>query len=291
MARASAATRGFVSSILTVLSSGGLLGLDSQLVSGEVTSPAFNNKQRKIKMKLNQIIAVEKGIKSRSHKTLTDMYQTLSKGQLFEGLSRTYEKREEEGQTFPAESTRVQKNANDMLREAGNLLTELFDTTLTKDTANTVAKADVKIGDQVLLAGVPATTLLFLEKQLVELHAFVTKIPVLDPAYDWNMDKNDGLFKTPPAQSAKTRKVTKPLVLYPATPEHPAQTDKITEDVITGYWNQVKMSGAMPESKKKALLGRIEQLQKAVKFAREEANSIEIDQQAMGEKFFNWLFA
>lgn len=242
-------------------------------------------------MKLNQVIAVEKGIKSRSHKTLTEMYQALSKKQLFDGLARTYEKRDEDSEQFPAESTRVQKSASEMVRETGNLLTELFDTTLTKDVANCSAKADVVVDGVTLLSGVPATTLLFLEKQLTELHAFVSDLPVLDPAYDWQLDLNDGLYKTEPIMSAKTKKVTKPLVLYPATPEHPAQTDKITEDVIVGHWKQVKMSGALPEVRKKQLLSRVEQLQKAVKFAREEANSTEADQLAMGEKFFGWLFA
>jgi len=242
-------------------------------------------------MKLNQVIAVEKGIKSRSHKTLTEMYQALSKKQLFDGLARTYEKKDEDSEQFPPESTRVQKNASEMVREAGNLLTELFDTTLTKDTANCSAKADIVVDGETLLSGVPATTLLFLEKQLTELHAFVNDMPVLDPAYDWELDPNDGLFKTDPITSAKTKKVTKPLVLYPATPEHPAQTDKITEDVIVGHWKQVKMSGALPEVRKKQLLSRVEKLQKAVKFAREEANSAEADQLTMGERFFGWLFA
>lgn len=241
--------------------------------------------------KLNQVIAVEKGIKSRSHKTLTEMYQALSKKQLFDGLVRIYERKDEDGEQFPPESTRVQKNASDMVREVGNLLSELFDITATKDTANCSAKADVQVDGEVLLAGVPATTLLFLEKQLVELHTFVSTIPVLDPAFDWQIDVNDGLFKTNPIQTAKTKKVTKPLVLYPATDKHPAQTDKITEDIVVGHWNQVKLSGALPETRKKELVSRVERLQKAVKFAREEANNVDAAQQVVGEKFFSWLFA
>jgi len=240
--------------------------------------------------KLNQVIAVEKGIKSRSHKTLTEMYQALSKKQLFEGLARTYERKEEDGEQFPPESTRVQKNAAEMVREVGNLLGELFDTTATKDTGNREAQADVVVDGEPLLKNVPATTLLFLEKQLSELHAFCTDLPVLDPAYDWEMDQNDGLFKTEPIKTAKTKKVTKALVLYPHSDKHPAQTDKITEDVIVGHWNQVKMSGALPEVRKKELLSRVEKLQKAVKFAREEANNTEVTDQAIGDKFFGWLF-
>ena len=242
--------------------------------------------------KLNQVIAVEKGIKSRSHKTLTEMYQTLSKKALFDGLARTYQKKDEDGEQYPPESTRVQKNASKMVEQVAELLTELFDTTFVKDAANCEARADVTLPDGTrLLPNMPATTLLFLEKQLSEIHTFVSKVPVLDPAFEWKLDTNDGLMKTEPLQTIKTKKVIKPLLLYPATDKHPAQTDKITEDVVVGHWEQVKMSGAMTETRKQELLNRVEILQKAVKFAREEANNTEVKKLSIGERVFQWLFA
>jgi len=38
------------------------------------------------------------------------------------------------------------------------------------------------------------------------------------------------------------------------------------------------------------LLARVEKLQEAVKFAREEANSIEVEDQKVGATFFDYLF-
>jgi hypothetical protein len=35
-------------------------------------------------------------------------------------------------------------------------------------------------------------------------------------------------------------------VLYDATEHHPAQTQLISEDVIVGWWETVKHSGAIP---------------------------------------------
>ncbi len=242
-------------------------------------------------MKLNQVVAVEKGIKSRSHKALTDMYKMLPKKALFEGLVRTYEKKEDDGEQLPPESTRVQNSATDLVRNVEALLTELFDTVATKDTGNCKAKANVVVDGEVLLTGIPATTLLFLEKQLIELHAFIGATPVLDPAYEWELDANDGLRKTKPISTTKTKKVKKALVLHPPTIEHPAQTDTIEEIVVVGHWNQVRMSGALPATRQKEFLGRVERLQKAVKFAREEANSTEVNEVKIGEKFFSWLFA
>ena len=62
-----------------------------------------------------------------------------------------------------------------MLAEVAGILTRLFDVTLTKDTANCTARADVKIGDSVLLPAVPVTYLLFLEKQLTD-HKLTTEM-------------------------------------------------------------------------------------------------------------------
>jgi len=57
--------------------------------------------------KLNQIIAVEKGIKSQSLRDLTDSHQMLQKTSLLSGISRTYRPKDEEGEQLPPESTKV----------------------------------------------------------------------------------------------------------------------------------------------------------------------------------------
>ncbi len=57
-----------------------------------------------------------------------------------------------------------------------------------------------------------------------------------------------------------------------------------------GYWRTVKYSGALPARKVAALLERVEKLQRAVKFAREEANAVEVKQQKVGAALFGYLF-
>jgi len=131
-------------------------------------------------MKLNQVIAIEKGTKGRSLQELTEAHQTLQKPALLAGISRTYRPKDEEGEQFPPESTRVQIKAEDIIRKISEGLTKLFDVVATKDWANCTAKADVIVDGKVLLSQVPATYLLFLEKQLVDLHTFIKKLPVLD---------------------------------------------------------------------------------------------------------------
>jgi tetrahydromethanopterin S-methyltransferase subunit G len=53
----------------------------------------------------------------------------------------------------------------------------------------------------------------------------------------------------------------------------------------------VKFSGALPAKRVNELLERVEKLQQAVKFAREEANNQEADEQKIGRSVLNYLFA
>ena len=64
--------------------------------------------------KLNQIIAVEKGVKSAVSREVTDNYHQLQKAALLTGISRTYTPRDDEGDKLPAEYTKVQVNAMDV---------------------------------------------------------------------------------------------------------------------------------------------------------------------------------
>jgi len=60
--------------------------------------------------------------------------------------------------------------------------------------------------------------------------------------------------------------------------------------VTVGHWRTVKFSGALPAKRINQLVERVEKLQQAVKFAREEANNAEVVEQKTGEKVFQFLF-
>lgn len=243
--------------------------------------------------KLSQIIAVEKGVKSDATRRVTDLHRDVQKQPLLSGISRSYRPRDEEGDHLPPESTRVQVKADDVLAEAAQVLTRLFDVTLTKDTANCTAAADVAVNGKVLLKKVPVTYLLFLEKQLTDVHTFVAKLPLLDPAEDWEdaIDPVTGCWKTRPVQTVRSKKVPRNHQVAAATPQHPEQVQVYTEDVPVGDWTTVKFSGALPATRVRQLLDRVEELQRAVKYAREEANGTEVSDRHAGEIIFGYLFA
>lgn len=241
--------------------------------------------------KLNQIIAVEKSVKAKAQSALGLAGKELSKQTLLSGISRTYQPKDEEGEQLPPESTKVQARAEETLRTIASSLTRLFDVTAAKDETNNLARADVTIDDEVLLSDVPVTYLLFLEKQLSELHGFIKTLPVLDAAESWSFNDPTDSFATEPVRTIRTKKVPRNHVKAEATEKHPAQVEVYYEDVAIGYWTTVKFSGAVPAKRVSQLLERVEKLQHAVKFAREEANSTEVVDKKVGDKVFGYLFA
>lgn len=239
--------------------------------------------------KLNQIVAVEKGVKATAQRTVTNAYHSVQNEGPLSGLTRTYQPRSEEGDTLPAESTKVQFTVTDKLAEVEESLTRLFDVTATKDWGNAEAKADVVVDGNVLLEDVPPTFLLFLEKYLTDVRTFFSKLPLLDPAVEWTHDPATGLYRSDPVKTTRTRKVPKAHVLYDATDRHPAQVESFTVDEIVGDYTATRFSGAISKVDRDRLVERADALLQAVKFAREEANTTVVQDRQVGAVLFEYL--
>lgn len=241
--------------------------------------------------KLNQIVAVEKGLKSRTTAALTKIYHELQKPALFAGISRKYTPIDDDGDRLPPESTLVQQNVDTALRAAADHLTKLFDVVATKENGNTEAFADVVVDDVTVVEAAPVPLLLFLEKQLADVRTVVAKAPTLDPSETWSRDETAGGWRTDAVETSRTRKVPKTLVKYEATDKHPAQTEVYMVDEVVGHWATTKFSGALSPARRDQLVARIDVLMDAVKKAREEANGHEVVQQHIGEPVFAYLLA
>ena len=242
-------------------------------------------------LKLGQIIAIEKGAKSKFCSVTSELYKLMQKNDLFVGLQKKYRPlNESDTETLPEDKKKVQLTVPEVLKKTKDECINYFNITARKDWSNSRAFADIEVDGQKIIENAPMPFILFLEKQLVDLRTMVEKLPLLDEAEDWSKDENTNLFKTGTVSTHRTKKVSKVVVLYPATEQHPAQTSLVNEDVIAGYWDTVKHSGAIPKPQREAMVARIDALLQAVKIAREQANSTEeLATSNVGSAIFNYL--
>ncbi len=240
-------------------------------------------------VRLSQVIAVEKQVKSKVNSEGSELHKANQKPDLFNGLSRTYERKDEDGEELPPEQKLVQQRAGENLERWTDLWTELLDVVATKDWGNTTTKTDLVVDGEVLLKDVPVTYLIWLEKQLDDFRTFVANLPTLEPGKAWKYEESSDLYVTEPVKTARHKKVPRVLLKVEATEHHPAQAEVVHDDQLIGYWSHVSTSGALPDSRRRRLLDRVDLLKKSVKQAREEANSEKIEEREVGRVLAQWI--
>jgi hypothetical protein len=241
---------------------------------------------------LAQIIGVEQGVRSATEQWWKLVAGNLGNGNLLIGIDQTYEP--EEGHLpQPPKQQRVQLNVEELLAEARVKLGRYFDVTASKDWGNigeNGARADVRLNGNVILADVPATFLLFLEKRLTELAASISKIPTQSLAEDWVRSTQPGIWRTEQEKRPSTTKATSWEQIVAPTQYHPADVREVSRDVKAGEWVTVKYTSAPTAAWKQAILDRIAALREAVQSAIYDANKIEAHDVSVSGPIFGWIF-
>lgn len=240
--------------------------------------------------KQHELNALTKGRKSEVEKFFTGIYQKLQKPDLFDGLQKTYQPLNEEGEKLPPEAKSPQLKIDDLIQSASEQLIPLYDLIVSQDTGNQKAMADIVVDEKVILKDVPAVTILFLQKQVNDLQTFISQVPTPDPAERWTYDSNLGMLATAVTQTHRTKKQAKVIVKSPATTQHPAQTEMVQEDVLAGYWSLVRYTTRMPADTKAHLLVKLRKLQDALKVALQKANDVTTAKREIGFDLLKYVF-
>lgn len=242
-------------------------------------------------MKLHARNAVLKETKSTTQKRLTELLRQSAPtaAAQYNGALKIYRPIVEGGEVLPPEPKRVELRSDAVLAEMGEALADLISQIHEQDEGNTRATADLVVNGAVLATSVPVTTLIGLEKHLVDLRTMVSQMPTLDEGKDWTWDANAGLWRSTTTQTLSRKRVKSALVLYPATPEHPAQTQVIEQDETVGVWDLTLLSAALPMPTKRAILARVETLLREIRAARTRANEIEVHPSTLGRDLMRFV--
>lgn len=250
-------------------------------------------------MKLSHVAAVLSGKKTETEKVVGELNKLVQKETLFNGYTKSYSPyreatnpEEAKAGQLPAENVAVQQRARDLLVRAKGTWASLMDLTLTQDSGNTTAIADIFVDGDAWAKGVPITTLMFLQKQVADVKKFVENLPTPDPAIPWQYDPAQGLLRSKEAQvTQRTQKALRALVKYEATDKHPAQTEAYTVDVPIGEWRKDTFFGGVLAKNKEESLWLIHKLEDAIKVARETANDRDAPQRKIGEVLLDRVLA
>jgi hypothetical protein len=246
--------------------------------------------------KLHELLAVEQDLAGTFKNILEETKTTFTKKAAhFMAAHRTlryYDEEKERTEKAPEEFQAMQTTVQAKLDYQQNHIVRYLDAVLQKEKTNQKAVADIVVDGMTIASNVPATFLLGLESKLKQVREVYAKIPTLQPQIEWieDPDKGEGVFKMQhPEETYKTEKVIVPQILYDATKEHPAQVDKISETKNVGKYTKQVWSGMMTSAQKSAILGKIDKLTRAVKKARQRANSVEIDKAQIGKNLFDFI--
>jgi len=240
--------------------------------------------------KLNQIIALDKGVRANLERVVTNAYHQLQKTEAFTGLAKYYEPLVEEEFVYPPDNKKVTAKAPAIITDLQAAWERLFDLTLTKDSTNQQAKADIMVGGVTLATDVPVSTLIWLEKRLVDVKTVLAKMPVTDVAKDWSWDSDHQVWRSTQVKTLRQKKLDEYITVAPATDKHAAQVVKATKDVPEGHWFTTELSGALSPQQRDVYLAKVAQLTEAVKTAREQANMTEVTDRTMGNSILSFVF-
>lgn len=245
-------------------------------------------------MRQCEVVAMVQDRKKRCESALTEAYKMAQRSGVCTGLVKSYTPTREDEPPQAPEHKAPQATVAGLVEKVREAIPSAWDTVLTQDVGNTKASAAISVDGRAGVAGLslpelPATYLIYLEKQVKDLLTFIESLPTLEPGHAWTPDQG-GTYRASPQQQARTRKIPRTLVKYEATKEHPAQTEVYAEDVQVGVWDTTQISGAMPENDKRAMVKRTTALLEAIRVAREQANSCIVEQQSVADSVLDFIF-
>lgn len=245
---------------------------------------------------LHELLSVDSMVEDAAKKIIAETVNTFNKKpHLFSGSMKVLEMfdnaRKDEEDGF-SEFKQLNTTVKDKLDYMSDFIVEHFDAIAQKEATNQAAVANLELPNGRVIPSLPATLLLGLENRLANLRSVYNSIPTLDPKVEWVRDddnmKNSYKSKEPQIRH-RTEKTFSYIEMSPATKEHKAQIDKVSKESPVGNYKETFYSGAITPADKSAILGRLDELIKRVKQARQRANKEKVVDVHIGREIIDFI--
>ena len=244
------------------------------------------------KSMLHELLAVEGDLEGAHKKILAETIKTFGKAEHFLGIHKKVVMFVDDGIEHPEGNKAIDTTVQEKLDYMQKTEVRYFNALLQKEATNQTAKADLVVDGKVICSDLPATFLLGMETRLKHLRGAYEAIPTLSPGTVWEHDtkKGLGIFRAAHVdEKFKTETKVEPVVLYEATKEHPAQVKEMSITKNVGKHVSTHWSSMISPAEKSEKLGRIDKLIRAVKKARQKANTAEVVKRTVGAQLFDFI--
>ena len=248
------------------------------------------------KAQIHELLAIENDLKvekEKSSKSLIGIFKNEKPS--FEGRTRRLEIFDEKRKLEEAagiENIELDTTVPRELATMSKPFIRYWDVKYQQEISNQKAIANIEIDGKVFIENVPVKFLLSMEEELKQLRKVYEAAPTLPPGFDWTPDnqKGEDIFKlNEPIIKQKGEKVLDFVVAVKATDKFPAQIKERTIDRQIGKYIDNFWSGAITPAKKLKLLSRIDIISRAIKQARQRANTQEVSTQTIGKDIFDFI--
>lgn len=243
-------------------------------------------------MKLHELLAAESGVTKVYDELLGESEKVFAKPAHFTKIvtDKHYFDATEASKLDTSEVTDMVTTVDERLSYFfGRPFTNCIDTILQKDATNANAVADLVVSGQTLAYKVPAITLLAWEKRFEGLRKLLLAIPTHQPGVEWEDDSDTGYKVSKGVKTFTTKKTMKPVVLHAESVHHPAQVEKVFEDVPIAEITKTTYSGMWTSLQKADALARLDALHIAIKQARQRANRTDVVKHKVGESLARFI--
>lgn len=247
------------------------------------------------KSMLHQILAVESEVEGEATKIIEEAYLTFTKRtHHFSGHHKQLQMFDEARQKEAEAAEEKQEMVTTVpakLRYVSKAIARWFDVLLQKESTNQSARANLKVGEREF-GELPATFLLGMESRLKKVRSLIESVPTQAPGIRWDKDESldENAYRMhEPEKRAKTERKVEYKILQAPTKEHRAEIEKWNVDTPVGTFITERWTGLITPLQKSQMLSRCDELVRAVKQARMEANTAEVENDQVGQSMLDYI--
>jgi len=254
--------------------------------------------------KQHELLAYQTDIHNACLKITRETLALFDKSTSFDEMTKTYQAFTEGDKDIPEkESKLMTTTVMDRLEYTNKFIANAINVISTQEKTNTVAKADITIKDDdgnkiaTIAKDVPVSALLQLEKKFVDFRAVFDKIPTFNTETHWVKGINaSGVECYQISEPVKTVRTRTEIITESFNPNPDQNSDKFKleprEKKVTtpvGEYTTMNKTGRISPRDKANMLERLDQVIKAIKSARSEANNTDIIEMNFGRDMMKYI--